>query len=81
MIRWEAVIIAVLGAILGMAVGVFFGWAMVRALASQGFGEFSVPPGQLVAYVLLAGVAGVLAAILPARRAARVDMLRAITTE
>jgi putative ABC transport system permease protein len=81
MIRWEAVIIAVLGAILGMAVGVFFGWAMVRALASQGFGEFSVPPGQLVAYVLLAGIAGVLAAILPARRAARVDMLRAITTE
>jgi putative ABC transport system permease protein len=81
MIRWEAVIIAVLGAILGMAVGVFFGWAMVRALASQGFGEFSVPPGQLVAYVVLAGVAGVLAAILPARRAARVDVLRAITTE
>src|SRR6266511_1786448 len=50
MIRWEAVIISVLGAILGMAVGVFFGWTMVRALASQGFGEFSVPGGQLVAY-------------------------------
>src|SRR6266508_2986612 len=81
MIRWEAVIISVLGAILGMAVGVFFGWTMVRALASQGFGEFSVPGGQLVAYVLLAAVAGVLAAILPGRRAAKVDMLRAITTE
>jgi putative ABC transport system permease protein len=81
MIRWEAVIISVLGAVLGMAVGVFFGWTMVRALASQGFGEFSVPGGQLVAYVLLAAVAGVLAAILPGRRAARVDVLRAITTE
>jgi putative ABC transport system permease protein len=81
MIRWEAVIIAVLGAILGMAVGVFFGWTMVRALASQGFGEFTVPAGQLVAYVLLAAVAGVTAAILPGRRAAKVDMLRAITTE
>src|SRR6266511_1840394 len=81
MIRWEAVIISVLGAILGMAVGVFFGWTMVRALASQGFGEFSVPGGQLVAYVLLAAVAGVLAAMLPGRHAAKVDMLRAITTE
>jgi putative ABC transport system permease protein len=81
MIRWEAVIISVLGAILGMVVGVFFGWAMVRALSSQGFSEFRVPPVQMAAYVLLAGVAGVLAAILPGRRAARVDMLRAITTE
>src|SRR6266542_2900403 len=81
MIRWEAVIIAVLGAVLGLLVGVFFGWAMVRALASQGFGEFTVPAGQLVAYVVLAGLAGVLAALLPGRRAARVDMLRAITTE
>jgi putative ABC transport system permease protein len=81
MIRWEAVIISVLGAILGMLVGVFFGWTMVRALASQGFGEFAVPAGQLVAYVLLAAVAGVLAAVLPGRRAARVDMLGAITTE
>jgi putative ABC transport system permease protein len=81
MIRWEAVIISVLGAILGMLVGVFFGWTMVRALASEGFGEFTVPAGQLVAYVLLAAVAGVLAAILPGRRAARVDVLRAITTE
>ncbi len=81
MIRWEAVIISVLGAILGVVVGVFFGWTMVRALASQGFGEFTVPAGQLVAYVLLAAVAGVLAAILPGRRAAKVDVLRAITTE
>jgi putative ABC transport system permease protein len=81
MIRWEAVIISVLGAILGMAVGVFFGWTMVRALASQGFGQFTVPGGQLIAYVLLAAVAGVLAAILPGRRAAKVDVLRAITTE
>jgi putative ABC transport system permease protein len=81
MIRWEAVIIAVLGAILGMVVGVFFGWTLVRALASEGFGEFTVPVGQLVAYVLLAAVAGVIAAILPGRRAARVDMLQAITTE
>ena len=81
MIRWEAVIISVLGAILGMLVGVFFGWTMVRALSSEGFRVFTVPGGQMVVYVLLAAVAGVLAAILPGRRAAKVDMLRAITTE
>jgi putative ABC transport system permease protein len=81
MIRWEAVIVAVLGAVLGLALGVFFGWAMSRALSSQGFSEFSIPGGQLVLYVVLAAVAGIFAAILPGRRAARVDMLRAITTE
>jgi putative ABC transport system permease protein len=81
MIRWEAVIIAVLGAVLGLAVGVFFGWTIVRALRGQGITEFALPVGQLVLFVLLAGLAGILAAILPGRRAARIDMLRAITTE
>jgi putative ABC transport system permease protein len=81
MIRWEAVIIAILGAVLGLAVGVFFGWTVVRALRSQGITEFALPVGQLVGFVIAAGVAGILAAILPGRRAARIDMLRAITTE
>jgi putative ABC transport system permease protein len=81
MIRWEAVIIAVLGAVLGLAVGVFFGWTIVRALSSQGITEFALPVGQLVGFVLAAGLAGILAAVLPGRRAARIDMLRAITTE
>jgi putative ABC transport system permease protein len=81
MIRWEAVIIAVLGAVLGLAVGVFFGWTIVRALASQGITEFSLPGGQLVGFVLAAAIAGILAAVLPGRRAARIDVLRAITTE
>ncbi len=81
MIRWEAIIIAVLGAILGLAVGVFFGWTVVRALHNQGIGEFSIPIATLVAFVAFAAVAGVLAAILPGRRAARIDVLRAVTTE
>jgi putative ABC transport system permease protein len=81
MIRWEAVIIAVLGAVLGLAVGVFFGWTIVRALSSQGISEFTVPGGQLVGFVLAAAIAGILAAVLPGRRAARIDVLRAITTE
>jgi putative ABC transport system permease protein len=81
MIRWEAVIIAVLGAVLGLAVGVFFGWTIVRALRSQGITEFTLPAGQLVVFVVAAGLAGILAAVLPGRRAARVDVLRAIATE
>jgi putative ABC transport system permease protein len=81
MIRWEAVIIAVFGAVLGLAIGVFFGWAMVQALKDQGISELSIPGGQLIIYVILAGLAGVVAAIWPARRASRLNVLEAITTE
>ncbi len=81
MIRWEAVIIAVLGALLGVVIGVLFGWTMQRALADQGISRFALPVGTLVAYVILAGFAGVLAAILPARRAARLNILEAIAYE
>jgi putative ABC transport system permease protein len=81
MIRWEAVVVAVLGAVLGLVVGAFFGWTMVRALHNQGITEFSLPVGSLIGFVIAAAVAGVLAAIFPGRRAAKVDMLRAITTE
>jgi putative ABC transport system permease protein len=81
MIRWEAVIIAVLGAVFGLVVGSFFGWAVVRALKDLGITVFSIPSGQLVGYVLAAAVAGILAAILPGRRAAKVDMLRAIAAQ
>jgi putative ABC transport system permease protein len=81
MIRWEAVVVSVLGAALGLPIGVFFGWAMVRALADEGFGVFAVPIGRLVVFVVLAGLAGVLAAVLPARRAAKLDVLQAIATE
>lgn len=81
MIRWESVIIAVLGAVLGIVVGVFFGWAMVRALHSQGITSMTVPYGQLVVYVVLAGLFGVLAGLIPARRAAKLNVLQAITTE
>jgi putative ABC transport system permease protein len=81
MIRWEAVIIAVLGAVLGLVVGTFFGWTLVRALHSQGITEFALPVGTLLVFVVAAALAGVLAAVFPGRRAARIDMLRAITTE
>jgi putative ABC transport system permease protein len=81
MIRWEAVIIAVLGALLGLVVGTFFGWTLVRSLQGQGITTFSLPVGSLIVFVVAAAIAGVLAAIFPGMRAARLDILRAITTE
>jgi putative ABC transport system permease protein len=70
-----------MGALLGLGVGVFLGWALVRAFASAGLDALSFAPGRLTVYVVLAFVAGLGAAIFPARRASRVDMLRAIATE
>jgi putative ABC transport system permease protein len=81
MIRWEAVIIVIIGGILGIAIGIFFGWALVRALSGEGITTFSIPGGQLIVYLILAVLAGVLAAIPPARRAARLNVLEAIATE
>ena len=80
-IRWESVIIAVQGAILGLAIGIFFGWALVLALADQGLTTLSIPVANLVTVMLLAALAGVVAAILPARRASKLDVLKAVVTE
>jgi putative ABC transport system permease protein len=81
MIRGESVIIAVLGAVLGLGVGVLFGYAIVGALDDEGIGKVVLPGGQLITYVVLAGIAGVVAAVFPARRAARLDVLAAISHE
>ncbi len=81
MIRWESVIIAIFGAALGIAIGIAFGWALQRSLASQGVTELKIPVAQLVVYVIFAGLAGVVAAIFPARRAARLNVLEAIAYE
>jgi len=80
-IRWESVVIALQGTVLGLGVGVFFGWALVRALRDQGLVAFSVPVASLAVIVVLAALAGVLAAVLPARRAARLNVLQAVVTE
>ncbi|MGI8983384.1 MAG: ABC transporter permease [Acidimicrobiales bacterium] len=81
MIRGESVIIAVMGALLGLGVGVLFGYAVVLALADEGIATVVVPASQLFTYVVLAGIAGVVAAVFPARRAARLDVLAAISYE
>lgn len=81
MVRWESVIISLLGALLGLVIGVVFGWVGVRALEQEGLEVFRVPVLQMVAAVLVAGVAGVAASVLPARRASRVDVLRALQVD
>lgn len=81
MIRWESVIIALQGTALGLLVGVFFGWTLVLAMKSQGITVFSLPVLSLVAVVGLAALAGFVAAILPSRRAAKLNILRAIVSE
>ncbi len=77
-IRWESVVIALQGTLLGMLIGIFFGWALVRALREQGIDRFTIPFGTLAIVLVLAAFAGVVAAILPARRAAKLDVLRAV---
>ena len=81
MIRWESVIIAIMGALIGVVIGVFFGWALQQALAPEGVTELVIPAGQLAIYVFLAALVGVLAAIWPARRAAKLDVLESISYE
>jgi len=81
MVRLEAVIVAVLGAVLGVAMGLVFGVALQRAIADEGIDVLAIPWLQLALFVALAAVAGVLAAVLPARRAARLDVLTAIGAE
>jgi putative ABC transport system permease protein len=77
-VRWESVIIALLGTVLGLIIGVVFAWAMVRALSDQGIDKFAVAPAQLLFIVILAAVFGVIAAAWPARRAAKLDILDSI---
>jgi len=81
MIRWEAVMIAVFGALLGLVVGIVFGWALQLALEEEGVSELAIPGGQLVIYLVFAGLAGVLAAIGPARRASKLSVLDSIAYE
>jgi putative ABC transport system permease protein len=81
MVRLEAVVVAVLGAVLGVVMGVVFGVTLQHAVADEGVDVLAVPWMQLAGFVVVSAFAGVLAAVLPARRAARLDVLRAIGAE
>ena len=81
MVRSEASIIAVFGAVLGIIIGLFFAWAIIRALGEEGFDSFVIPVGTLALWILATGLLGVVFAIIPAWRASRLDVLDAIAHE
>ena len=80
MIRQESVITALIGAGLGLPLGIFLAAVFTQVLSDQGIG-FSLPVGSLVAFTIVAIGAGILAAVLPARRASRLDVLEALHYE
>src|SRR5690606_38517184 len=81
MVTVEAVVISLFGALLGVTVGVGLGAAVVRALADEGIDRLALPWSDMAGYVVLAGLVGVIAALLPAVRAARPNVLGAIARE
>mgnify|MGYP001812007519 FL=1 len=80
MIALEAGVVSLFGALLGVVVGIAFGWLAVTAIPDTVIDRLSVPIPTLVIYVAIATIAGLLAALVPARRAARLDILEAIST-
>jgi putative ABC transport system permease protein len=80
-IRLESVVIALQGTALGLLIGVLFGWAITHAVNLFGTGVVNIPYRTLVSVVILAALGGVVTAIRPAGRAAKLNILRAIVTE
>ena len=81
MIVTEAVIVSLLGAVLGIAIGLLFGWAMQQALADLGVSRLAVPWGLLATFAVIAALLGLVASIAPAIRASRIKVLEAISYE
>ncbi|MFG2354578.1 ABC transporter permease [Streptomyces sp. NPDC048521] len=82
MVRLESLVISLFGGVLGIGLGVFFGWAAGELLGTKmPTYELVLPWGRMAVFLLLAGVVGVLAALWPARRASRLNMLAAIKAE
>jgi putative ABC transport system permease protein len=80
-VRGEALTVGLFGTVGGLGLGLFLGWALVSAMASEGFGTFAVPKLSLAVVLALGALVGVLAAVFPAHRAARMDVLSAIAME
>lgn len=79
-VRWESVITSLLGAVLGILLGIGLGWVIVFALRDQGLTSFQIPIGSTIFIMVMSFVVGVLAAVYPAWRATKVDMLDALNT-
>ena len=80
-VRRESVLMSLLGAVTGVALGTLSGVALSRALVDEGITTIAIPTMTLLVYLVIAAAVGVLAAIGPARRAGRVDFLRAVASE
>jgi putative ABC transport system permease protein len=80
MVRGESVITALIGAVLGLPLGIAMAALVTHALSDVGV-QLVLPVGTLLAFAVAAGVAGVVAAVVPARRASRIDVLRALQYE
>ncbi|MGI9641834.1 MAG: FtsX-like permease family protein, partial [Acidimicrobiia bacterium] len=78
MVRFEAALVATFGAVLGVGVGILFGWGIVMALPDAMTSTMAIPVGSIAMVMGVAAIAGVVAAWLPARRAGRLDVLDAI---
>jgi putative ABC transport system permease protein len=82
MIRLESVILSVFGVVGGLALGTFLGWGLSQATnVAQGFATFTLPVTRIGTILVLGALAGILAAVRPARRAARMPVLTAVATE
>jgi putative ABC transport system permease protein len=81
MIRWESAIISLFGTVGGIALGTFLAWALVKASSSVSLAVFSAPPARLVVLLAVGAIAGLLAGIRPARRAAGLNVLDAIAVQ
>jgi putative ABC transport system permease protein len=79
-VRWEAAIVSMFGAMLGLGLGTFFGLALVRALSNQGVTESVVPIWTLVVLAGVIAILGVAASVYPARRAARLNVIAAVSS-
>jgi putative ABC transport system permease protein len=79
-VRWESVITSLLGAVLGIILGIGLGWVIVFALKDQGLTSFKLPVGPTIVIMIMSFIVGLFAAIYPAWRATRVNILDALNT-
>jgi len=79
-VSWESVITSLLGAVLGVILGLVSGYLFVLSLRDEGVTVFSVPVFSTIVILVVSFIVGVIAAVIPARRATKVDIIEAIAT-
>jgi putative ABC transport system permease protein len=77
-VRWEAVLVSVLGTLTGLVIGTGFGVAIVRAAKNSGLNKIALAPGQLLAVALLGALAGIGASLFPSYKASKTDIMAAL---